>query len=77
MLAARDRDEGRLVAIEILLRVTRGSGDRLNGSAKVAGDAEVHEFSGMLELMRVFEDLIPPDGHGAHAAADPSSTADS
>ena len=65
------------MAIEILLRVTRGSGDRLNGSAKAAGDAEVHEFSGMLELMRVFEDLIPPVGPGARAAVDPPSTADS
>jgi hypothetical protein len=64
------------VATEILLRVTRGAGDRLNGSAVLAGDAEVHEFSGMLELMRVFEDLIPPDGRGAHAAADRSPSGD-
>jgi hypothetical protein len=52
---------GRQVAVEILLRVTRGDGDRLDGSANVIGNSEVHEFSGMLELLRVFEDLIPAD----------------
>lgn len=50
------------MAIEILLRVTRGAGDRLDGSAQLASGSEVREFSGMLELMRVFEDLIPADG---------------
>ena len=50
---------GRLVAVEILLRVTRGTGDRLDGSARISGGDEVREFSGMLELMRVFEELIP------------------
>jgi hypothetical protein len=60
------------VAIEILLRVTRGAGDRLNGSAKVTTSSDVREFSGMLELMRVFEDLIPPGGDGAGATGSPS-----
>jgi len=50
---------GRLVAVEILLRVTRGPGDRLDGSACISGAIDVREFSGMLELMRVFEELIP------------------
>jgi hypothetical protein len=57
------------VEVEILLRVTRGAGDRLDGSASVIGRPEVREFSGMLELMRVFEDLIPADGAGAGAAS--------
>ncbi len=52
---------GRLVAVEILLRVTRGTGDRLNGSACINGGTDVREFSGMLELMRVFEELIPTE----------------
>jgi hypothetical protein len=56
---ARHIDAGRLVAVEILLRVTRGAGDRLDGSARVSGDTEVREFSGMLDLMRVFEELVP------------------
>jgi hypothetical protein len=52
---------GRLVAVEILLRVRRGVGDRLDGSACISGGTDVREFSGMLELMRVFEELIPAD----------------
>jgi hypothetical protein len=59
-ILARDIDTaGRLVAVEILLRVTRGAGDRLDGSARISGGNDVREFSGMLELMRVFEELIP------------------
>jgi hypothetical protein len=50
---------GRLVAVDILLRVRRGTGDRLDGSACINGGTEVREFSGMLELMRVFEELVP------------------
>jgi len=50
------------VEVEILLRVTRGAGDRLDGSASVIGGSEIRGFSGMLELMRVFEDLVPADG---------------
>ena len=58
--------------VEILLRVTRGAGDRLDGSASVIGDPDVREFSGMLELMRVFEDLIPAEDAGGRAGdADP------
>jgi hypothetical protein len=53
---------GRLVAVEILLRVTRGAGDRLDGSACISGGRDVREFSGMLELMRVFEELVPALG---------------
>jgi hypothetical protein len=61
---------GRLVAVEILLRVRRGAGDRLDGSACISGGTDVREFSGMLELMRVFEELVPalrqPTDLGAH-----------
>jgi hypothetical protein len=65
-ILAHDIDTaGRLVAVEILLRVTRGAGDRLDGSARISGDNEVREFSGMLELMRVFEELIPALGQPA------------
>jgi hypothetical protein len=62
-ILAHDIDTaGRLVAVEILLRVTRGAGDRLDGSARISGGDDVREFSGMLELMRVFEELIPALG---------------
>jgi hypothetical protein len=64
---------GRLVAVEILLRVRRDAGDRLDGSASVIGNSDVREFSGMLELMRVFEDLIPAEDPGGRAGpADPA-----
>ena len=53
---------GRLVAVEIVLRVTRGAGDRLDGSAHISGGNDIRAFSGMLELMRVFEELIPALG---------------
>jgi hypothetical protein len=63
VILAHDIDTaGRLVAVEILLRVTRGTGDRLDGSAHISGGTEVREFSGMLELMRVFEELVPALG---------------
>ena len=65
------------MAIEILLRMTRGAGDRLDGSATVKGGSDVHHFSGMLELLRVFEDLIPPLGSGAgQDASDPAPASD-
>ena len=64
----RDIDTaGRLVAVEILLRVTRGTGDRLDGSARISGGDEIREFSGMLELMRVFEELVPGEGTASPA----------
>lgn len=67
------------MAIEILLRMTRGAGDRLDGSATVADRSDVYHFSGMLELLRVFEDLVPPLGSGLGAgqrASEPSSASD-
>jgi hypothetical protein len=64
------------VAVEILLRVRRGAGDRLDGSASVIGHSDIREFSGMLELMRVFEDLIPVDEPGARSAAGDPPQAD-
>ena len=57
------------MAVEILLRVTRGAGDRLDGSARISGGDDVREFSGMLELMRVFEELIPALGQPADPAS--------
>jgi hypothetical protein len=56
------------VAVEILLRVTRDDDGRLGGSASVIGRPEVREFSGTLELMRVFEDLVPAEARGTDGA---------
>jgi hypothetical protein len=62
----------RLVAVEILLRVTRGAGDRLDGTARISGGNDVRAFSGMLDLMRVFEELIPALGQPTDPGDDDS-----
>jgi hypothetical protein len=43
--------------VDLQLRVTRDQHERLSGT--VTGAGEVRSFSGVLELMRVFEDLVP------------------
>lgn len=47
--------------VELLMRVSRVEDDRLTGTVRTTGGSDVREFSGMLELMRVFEDLVPMD----------------
>jgi hypothetical protein len=47
--------------VELVMQVTRGNDDRLTGTVRTETDAVVHEFSGTLELMRVFEELVPVD----------------
>ena len=47
------------IAIELVMLVTRGEDDRLSGTVRLAEGGADREFSGMLELMRVFEDLVP------------------
>lgn len=74
-ILAPDTDTaGRLVAVEILLRLRRGAGDRLDGSARISDGTEVREFSGMLELMRVFEELVPVQQPPTDAVADDASS---
>jgi hypothetical protein len=46
------------VTVDLRLLVTRADDDRLSGT--VTGAGAVRSFSGVLELMRVFEDLVPP-----------------
>jgi hypothetical protein len=53
--------------IELLMQVTRSSDSRLSGTVRVADRAEPHPFSGTLELMRVFEELVPAAGVAAPA----------
>ena len=48
---------GALVTVDLRLRVMRDEDERLSGT--VTGAGEVRSFSGVLELMRVFEDLVP------------------
>jgi hypothetical protein len=47
------------VTIELILQVSRSAENRLSGSVRSAKDSELHHFSGTLDLMRVFEDLVP------------------
>jgi hypothetical protein len=47
------------VMIELILQASRSAEGRLSGTVRSAADSELHHFSGTLELMRVFEDLVP------------------
>jgi hypothetical protein len=47
------------VTIELIMQVARSAENRLSGTVRSAKDSEPHHFSGTLELMRVFEDLVP------------------
>ena len=47
--------------IELRILVTRGEDDRLSGNVRSAAGGDAHEFSGTLELLRVFEELVPAE----------------
>ncbi len=47
------------MAVDLYLHVTRGEDNRLSGTARAANGSDVRVFSGTLELMRVFEELVP------------------
>lgn len=47
------------MAVELTMLVTRSEGNHLSGT--VRSGAARHDFSGMLELMRVFEELVPAE----------------
>jgi hypothetical protein len=48
--------------VQLLLHVERGEDNRLSGTVRVPDAPEVRAFSGTLELMRAFEELVPaPD----------------
>ena len=59
MLAILTQQEGTALPVELVMHVSRGDDNRLTGNVRTARDPEAREFSGMLELMRVFEDLVP------------------
>jgi hypothetical protein len=69
MLAASPQQEGAASPVELVMHVSRGDDNRLTGSVRTAQDPEAREFSGMLELMRVFEDLVPLDHPGQQPPA--------
>ena len=45
--------------MELVLQVSRDQDNRLNGSVRASTESSTHAFSGTLELMRVFELLVP------------------
>lgn len=49
------------MSVELVMQVSRGDDDRLTGTVRATRTAAVREFSGTLELMRVFEELVPVD----------------
>ena len=57
------------MAVELLLHVTRSDDNRLNGTVRLSSESGDRPFSGTLELMRVFEELVPIEGVAATATA--------
>ncbi len=45
--------------VNLVLRVSRDPDQRLSGTVRVSEDSETYAFSGTLELMGVFERLVP------------------
>ena len=52
------------MTVRLLMQVSRDGDGRLFGQVIVVGGARVHGFSGMLELLKVLEDLVLPDSDG-------------
>ncbi len=48
--------------MDLFLQVSRSDDNRLSGTVRSGEDPDGHPFSGTLELMRVFEELVPPEG---------------
>jgi hypothetical protein len=49
------------MAIDLHISIARGDDDRLSGTVRAVDADEVRAFSGTLELLRVFEDLLAED----------------
>ena len=49
----------RPVTVNLLLQVSRSADNRLSGTVQMTGGSDARAFSGTLELMRVFEELVP------------------
>lgn len=53
------------MSVELIIRAARDRDNRLTGTVRVADAPEAQRFSGTLELLRVFETLVPcHDGRG-------------
>ncbi len=51
--------------VDLLLQVSRSADNRLSGTVRAAKGGDARPFSGTLELMRVFEELVPVQAHAA------------
>jgi hypothetical protein len=47
------------VPVDLLMQVSRGEDNRLSGTIRLAHGPDARDFSGMLELIRAFEELVP------------------
>lgn len=47
------------MTVDLWLQVSRSADNRLSGTVRREGGHDVRDFSGTLELMRVFEELVP------------------
>lgn len=65
----RTRNPEQIVTVELVLEVTRDDHNRLHGVVRVSTESGAREFYGTLELMRVFEELVPASGVGAAAGS--------
>jgi hypothetical protein len=55
--------------VQLIMQISRGEDDRLTGTVRRGSDADGLRFSGTLELMRVFEELVPADQEGTEASS--------
>jgi hypothetical protein len=60
------------MTVELIMQVSRSEDNRLTGTVRRDKEAGGHGFSGTLELMRVFEELVPadPDGSKSHSSGE-------
>jgi hypothetical protein len=49
------------MAVDLHIHIARGADNRLNGTVRGVDADEIRRFSGTLELLRVFEDLLAAD----------------
>ena len=47
------------VPVDLLMQVSRDEDNRLSGTVQLAHEPDARAFSGMLELIRAFEELVP------------------
>jgi hypothetical protein len=58
-LHCRPRKDWPSVVLELVMQVSRDDDNRLSGTVRLGRGSQLHHFSGTLELMRAFEELVP------------------